>query len=208
MVVIEEGLKRCPLCRRSLPLSDFYRSRPGGLSSRCKSCHGVALRRCQVCRRPFIGKAGRKACSQLCSELLRSPTFLICRQCGRLFGPVNHLKQRHCSKQCAYAAATTGRKTFRRTLPRARSAQSLLRYHIQAGHIVRPTTCEECGVTGRPIEGAHFNYDEPLRVRWLCRSCHRRWDKREPKQATYVVERFENFTGKKAERPSTAEVAT
>jgi hypothetical protein len=37
------------------------------------------------------------------------------------------------------------------------------------------------------IEGAHYNYDEPLRVRWLCRSCHRRWDKLEPKGGTYLV---------------------
>ncbi|MCC7409315.1 MAG: hypothetical protein IT442_14715 [Phycisphaeraceae bacterium] len=34
------------------------------------------------------------------------------------------------------------------------------------------------------IEAAHFNYDEPLRVRWLCCSCHRRWDKRHPKHGT------------------------
>jgi len=73
-------------------------------------------------------------------------------------------------------------------MTKARSAQSLLRYHIQAGNIVRPTSCEECGATNRRIEGAHFNYDEPLRVRWLCVSCHRRWDKSEPKHATFVVD--------------------
>lgn len=187
MVVTENSVKRCRLCRRELPLSDFYKSRPGVLSSRCKICNGLALRKCQFCNRIFIGKSGRKVCSQLCRELLRSPTFLLCRQCGHLFGPVEHLKRRYCCKACAYAAAATGRKTIRRTITKARSAQSLLRYHIQVGHISRPTTCEECGVTGRPIEGAHFNYDEPLRVRWLCRPCHRRWDKREPKQATIVV---------------------
>lgn len=50
--------------------------------------------------------------------------------------------------------------------------------------MARPTTCESCGTTGRRIEAAHYTYDEPLRVRWLCRSCHVRWDKQEPKGGT------------------------
>jgi len=59
------------------------------------------------------------------------------------------------------------------------------------------------------IEAAHHDYDQPLHVRWLCRSCHVRWDKREPKNGTVVVMSrdfagtsvdAEQFTGKKAER--------
>lgn len=60
-------------------------------------------------------------------------------------------------------------------------ARSLLTRHIDAGKITRGTSCEECKDTGCFIEAAHFNYDEPLRVRWLCRTCHRRWDKQQPK---------------------------
>ena len=134
----------------------------------------------------FIGKPGRKACSQLCSELMLAPTFLLCQKCEQVFGPVDHLKRRFCSAECKNAAARTGQRTFRKTIKKARSAQSLLRYHIEAGHITRPEICEACGEHGR-TEGAHYNYDEPLRVRWLCRSCHIRWDKREPKGATYIV---------------------
>jgi hypothetical protein len=156
----------------------------------------------------FVGKSSRKACSHLCSELMRSPTYFVCQCCGQLFGPVDRLARRFCSRSCAYAAALTGQKTVRQTISKARRAQSLLRYHVQAGHIVRPTTCEECGATDRAIEAAHFNYDEPLRVRWLCVPCHRRWDKREPKHATVIVQRFEKFTGKKAERIPAPEGAT
>ena len=118
----------------------------------------------------------------------RPQTFRLCAKCGRTFGPLNRLSQRFCSRTCAYAAATTGRQILRRTIPAARSAQSLLRYHVQAGNIVRPSSCEACGALGR-IEGAHFNYGEPLRVRWLCRSCHVRWDKAEPKGGTVIVAR-------------------
>jgi hypothetical protein len=187
MVNLEEGLKKCRLCRRALPLCQFHRARPNAFSSRCKQCHGVGLRKCSFCSRAFIGKSGRKSCSQLCSNLLNAPTFLLCKKCGQVYGPVDHLCRRYCSKACAYAAALTGRKSIRKTITKARSAQSLLRYHVQAGHLVRPSVCEECKSTDRRIEGAHFNYDEPLRVRWLCIPCHRRWDKQEPKGATIKI---------------------
>lgn len=188
MVQFADGVKRCRLCQRQLPLQEFYRTKAVCWSSRCKSCHGVGQRQCHVCQQTFVGKHGRKACSERChNEMLRPPTFLICQQCGRPFGPVDKLKRKCCSVACKHLAARTGRRTIRKTVTKARSAQSLLRYHIQAGHITRPTTCEGCGANDRPIEGAHFNYDEPLRVRWLCRSCHVRWDKREPKHATYIV---------------------
>lgn len=51
---------------------------------------------------------------------------------------------------------------------------------IAAGRLIRPDECEQCGKTGH-IEAAHFDYTRPLDVRWLCRSCHRSWDRREPK---------------------------
>lgn len=208
MDVLEKELKVCLVCKRKFPLSEFYQSRPNVIASRCKKCHGLAIRRCKFCGRGFVGKSGRKACSKLCAELLRAPTYLMCRQCGELFGPVDHLSRQFCSKECTYAAATTGRVTIRKTLTKARSAQSLLRYHILAGHITRPSVCEECGVSNRKIEGAHFSYDEPLRVRWLCIVCHRRWDKREPKGATMIVSgpgRRRKFANANEKTPTLAE---
>ncbi len=131
---------------------------------------------------PSCSRRGRKVGGNR-----RPRSWTICRVCLAVF-PMPNLKRRYCSMACKVKAQTTGRRTFRRSISKARSAQSLLRYHVQAGHIVRPTTCEACGASDRPIEGAHFNYDEPLRVRWLCRSCHVRWDKREPKGGTVRVD--------------------
>ena len=125
-------------------------------------------------------------------------TFRNCECCSNRFGPLDHLSQRFCSIQCKVKAQSTGRKTFRKTIAKARSAQSLMAYHINVGHIVRPSVCEECLSQDRKIEAAHHNYDEPLNVRWLCRSCHVKWDKAEPKNAT-IVARWEKYTGQKAE---------
>lgn len=142
--------------------------------------HGRYARRelrCPRCGGAFVGKGTRRYCSRACA---RVRTFITCARCGLSFHP-DHLARRFCSKACKVAAQTTGRRTLRRTLPKARAAQRLVRYHVQAGNLVRPVACEQCGASGRKIEAAHYNYDQPLRVRWLCRSCHVRWDRLEPK---------------------------
>ena len=54
-------------------------------------------------------------------------------------------------------------------------------YAISRGRLIRPDTCEECGVTNGKITAAHHDYSRPLDVRWLCRRCHTRWDLAFPK---------------------------
>lgn len=178
-------MKQCARCNQRFPFENFYLDRRGIFSARCKSCHQITWRPCIQCGQVFEGST--KLCSSFCRSAHRPVTFKNCEQCGCRFGPVSHLNRRFCSMACKVKAQTTGCRTIRKTLPLARTAQNLLRYHIQAGHIRRPNTCEECGATNCKIEGAHFDYHQPLWVRWLCRSCHVRWDKRQPKGGTYAV---------------------
>ncbi len=44
---------------------------------------------------------------------------------------------------------------------------------IKRGELIKPTSCIQCGQSGR-IEGHHSDYEEPLKVIWLCGSCHHR----------------------------------
>lgn len=53
---------------------------------------------------------------------------------------------------------------------------------IKRGLLIRPDTCEQCGLDGG-ITAAHSDYRRPLVVRWLCRSCHVEWDRNAPKTA-------------------------
>jgi hypothetical protein len=48
-------------------------------------------------------------------------------------------------------------------------ARSYANVYKQRGHLV-PEPCEVCGDTD--VEMHHDDYDEPLRVRWLCRWHH------------------------------------
>lgn len=149
----------------------------------------IVMKTCIECGQSF---EQRRSLSGICSDdcktarrrRFRPQTELACEHCGESF-VASHLNRRFCSARCAYDHRE--RMIHRKTIAKARSAQSLLAYHVKAGHIVRPATCEECGATDRKIEAAHRDYDHPLDVRWLCRSCHVKWDKAEPKGATYIV---------------------
>ena len=125
-------------------------------------------------------------------------TFRVCI-CGKEFGPLQTLKQKYCSKRCHYDNAPKTANHKHVATKEAIRAQRTLAYHIQTGKMIRPKSCEECKNIKPRMEGAHFNYIEPLRVRWLCRSCHVKWDKKNPKGGTRIVARWEKYTGKKAE---------
>jgi len=77
-------------------------------------------------------------------------------------------------------------REYMRTRPRGvksslvRAAHNAINNAIRDGNLTRPTVCEN-GCTGKVIEAAHIDYSQPFLVRWLCRSCHRRWDQADPK---------------------------
>jgi hypothetical protein len=61
-----------------------------------------------------------------------------------------------------------------------RNSIQRVQYALKKGWLVRPEQCEKCGRNCKP-EAAHHDYSKPLEVRWLCRSCHCKWDHHDPK---------------------------
>lgn len=55
--------------------------------------------------------------------------------------------------------------------PKQRKANTAVGNAIRDGRLVRPSFCSNCNVECIP-DGHHFDYDKPLEVWWLCRSCH------------------------------------
>ena len=173
-------MKRCKRCGQEKPHDQFWLDKRGIYSARCKECHGLAQRTCAVCAGRFEAKSKTKLCSPACRLRYRPQTFRACDQCGRTFGPLANLRRRFCSQICKNDAQATGAKVRYVSTDDAKQAHLQVRYAIWRGDLVRPDCCEECGQAAR-IEAAHFNYSEPLRVRWLCKPCHRRWDFEHPK---------------------------
>ena len=178
-------MRTCSNCAKHLPNDAFY---PSTRSSRCKKCYApLRMKRCIQCGNDFEGKPGRKLCSPRCRSGARPQTFKNCESCGQKFGPVSYLAQRFCSYACKVEAQSTGQRSRRITITKARNAQSLLAYHVQAGKITKPDSCRRCGKSDCRIEASHDDYDKPLEVEWLCMSCHRRKDKANPKGVTVKV---------------------
>ena len=57
--------------------------------------------------------------------------------------------------------------------PEKKFAQNIVTKNIQRGSLIRADTCMNCGHKGR-TEAHHKDYNQPLEVIWLCRSCHKR----------------------------------
>jgi len=59
-----------------------------------------------------------------------------------------------------------------------KNAQTMVQAAVCAGFLSRPDQCAQCGER-RPgkIQAHHDDYDEPLKVCWLCARCHRKADR-------------------------------
>lgn len=64
-------------------------------------------------------------------------------------------------------------------------ASGVVQRELKKGNITRPSACEECGKECKP-DAAHADYGRVLDIRWLCKSCHNKWDRKTPKTCTGV----------------------
>lgn len=72
------------------------------------------------------------------------------------------------------------KKNNRLRIRLSNKTSEIVRRAIKNGVLIRPTTCEQCGKNSR-IYAAHSDYSKPLDIRWLCASCHIKWDSKDPK---------------------------
>lgn len=54
----------------------------------------------------------------------------------------------------------------------AHNARMAVTNALHAGRLVKPDQCERCSAHQDDLEAHHWDYREPLDVRWLCPPCH------------------------------------
>lgn len=56
--------------------------------------------------------------------------------------------------------------------PKEFIAQKKLQHAVKIGKIIKPKNCEDC-LEERRLSAHHEDYEKPLKVVWLCSSCHK-----------------------------------
>ena len=155
--------RRCRRCNRTLSTDQFYKSR----KRICKRCYS------KKCREWYKNNSKR--------------AILINKQWVRKHPEkVKQYRLKHRAKQAVYYRkwyAEHGRqrradyidmcRSWDRAHPEAERARQLLRNAIKSGKLQRPSVCSECGRTNTRLHAHHSDYTQPLKVVWLCASCHK-----------------------------------
>ena len=167
---MEYEVKLCHDCGETKGLDNFILRREGYYTSYCRSCARDRVKRWRKANPEKAAEQKRrwaekyresgKSAERLRKSRTESPGRV--KVTNRAWGERN--------RERIYLANRAGRQ---------------VRRAIASGELIRPECCDECGRNGA-IEAAHSDYLKPLSVRWLCRSCHRKWDAKQPKTCSGV----------------------
>jgi hypothetical protein len=158
--------KRCPKCNTEKPLTKFYsdKSRPGGTSPYCISCHS------QYAKERYL--ANPKYFRQ------RSNTYYYddperSREIQRQFKLRHPERARKDSENYRLRHRDDLNAKRRKTGVRARQryAETQIAARIADGRIIRPSKCSRCGRVVF-VNAHHPDYSKPLSIIWLCSRCH------------------------------------
>jgi hypothetical protein len=157
--------KLCTGCNQILPRSEFYERSNGEIVSRCKKCSSrIAYswaksnpeKRKASKKRYYLN--GGKEVSNIALRRNRAKN-------PELYGNINKAWIAR-NRDRVNASNRAGRK---------------VREAISRGLMTKSDVCQKCGKTNCKIEASHSDYSKPLEVLWLCVSCHRTIDTRNPK---------------------------
>jgi hypothetical protein len=149
-------MKRCYLCKKDKPRSDFHKcaGRTDGLQTKCKPCQ-IEYQRQR--RKTAEGKAYDSKRRVMYSQTERGREVM--KEAARRFR----------SRPEGAAKSRTWCQRYARENREKIRAHKRVSKAVAAGKIQR-LPCEVCGTT--PTDAHHHDYSKPLDVRWLCRFHH------------------------------------
>lgn len=171
-----DKLKSCSRCKKHKIESEFYH--------RKKSQSGKRIHPCKDCAKLIVAEYHKKNPQKSASW---SRIGYLRHRLARLEYSRKRYSIHYKSNPEPYARANKKWALNNRSrINLSNKAGRKVRKAIRIGELRRPANCEECGLVAPKIEAAHLDYSEPLKVRWLCISCHRTWDCNEPKTKIFA----------------------
>ena len=164
--------RQCHQCGEIKPLEEFCRDRNRllGRKYECRQCT-AAYRRAPKGR--IVNKRGRQKYQQ--SEKGRITKSLY----DKKYRQTEKGKLSISQAQKTYGQTLKGRITRNRAnknhyqrAPAKKVARSYVRWALKQGMLTKPTCCSGCGKEKVYLFAHHDNYDKPLKIIWLCRTCH------------------------------------
>lgn len=140
------------------------------------------MKKCSVCGLKksandfMVRRASKDGLTAACKECLHK------RDRERYPGEAERRKELrvlYMSGDAGKAAHARAVEKWKRNNAVKRAAHVILGNAIRDGVIDRPEKCGRCSVKCVP-HGHHDDYTKPLKVRWLCASCHTLWHKENP----------------------------
>lgn len=131
--------------------------------------HAVT-KRCSVCKRELpladfhrkrVGKYGRASWCRDCTRKYHRRRYLVNQD--EIKKRTQRWYHKNKDRWAVYAKCRDAKH------PMARTVRCQINNRVISGTIKRQP-CEICGAA--MADGHHDDYNEPLDVRWLCRSCH------------------------------------
>jgi hypothetical protein len=167
--------KLCTGCKIEKCFDEFGKDKKAfdGLNQKCRKC--CNLRAKKTVRSPEAIANSKKTSL----EWQKRNRKMLNERCKQYY--LNNLEERReylKIKQKEYLETEKGKqkhkeqaKKFRAENPEKIAAQQKCRKAIKKGIIQRPDACSECKIFCKP-DAHHQDYNKPLEVVWLCKSCH------------------------------------
>ncbi|MBW1931449.1 MAG: hypothetical protein JRI56_00180 [Deltaproteobacteria bacterium] len=176
-------MKVCSKCKIEKPLDAFYRkdSSKDGRQGICKVCQEEYKRKWRQKNKEKIAEYHQKYYQEHKTDIVkyhrkyrqehraeRAEYQRKWRQEHRARWAEYHRRWRHGHK----AQVREYVQKWRQNNPEKVRAHNAVNCAIQAEELKPSVFCEECGLPAE-TQAHHEDYNKPLEVDWLCRSCHR-----------------------------------
>lgn len=165
--------KVCSKCNTGKCISEFYRNKnmKDGHVNECKSCAKIRIADWNNKNRDKVRSYNRKWASE---------NRELCNANTTKYRENNRSKRADFAKK--YRAENKDKIRdykikYKSDNPKKHNSHVRVSLAIKSGDLIKPLSCECCGVFTEALHAHHCDYNKPLDVNWLCHICHADWHK-------------------------------